>query len=335
MVGQMDTLLSEDFQDLVLDPEPVIFPEGSNDTWVNWDADALPAAQSRDGDWFLDVDQYQLEVSDSIAPTDTNFVFGSSSWLEGFEPGNRNWLITPPITIVDDQATFHWQSASFQGPRYHDGCSILVSTGENFESSFTDTLYRTAQMIEPLPAGASDVEINAFNVDSFFFAPAGAYVQADRYTNDAFFLADTASALYLGRLEPFSVSLADYAGQTIYIAIVHDSDDDNLIFIDDLLVLGTDPLTTVDEPSPSGIRLVTYPNPATNFLNVLFRLDEAAAVTLEAFDIQGQRVKSLQPQQLPIGEQTMRLNVSQLPSGTYNIVLTINDVRYVRPIVKQ
>jgi len=334
LIGQMDTLLHEDFQDQVLEPEPITFPMGEDETWVNWDADAIPAAQSRPGDWYVDYDQAQLE-SDTIAPTDTNFVFGSSSWLEGFEPGNRNWLIMPPLDIVDDQATFHWKSASFQGPRYLDGYSILVSTTENFESSFTDTLFRAAQMIAPLPAGASDAEVNAFNVDSFLFAPADAYVHADRYTLEEYYIPDTASALFLGVLEPHSVSLSAYAGETIYLAILHDSDDDNLIFVDDLLVMGSLVGSSTEGPVANDIRLVTYPNPVDNFLNVLFRLDEAAQVTLELFDSQGKRLQALQPENRLSGEQSMRLNLMQLPAGAYSISLNIDGQRYTRQVVKR
>ena len=41
-----------------------------------------------------------------------------------------------------------------------------------------------------------------------------------------------------GVLRPNEVSLADYAGKTIFIAFVHDSDDDNILFIDDIMVTG-------------------------------------------------------------------------------------------------
>jgi len=338
--GQMDTLLHEDFQDQALAPAPVTFPQGEDDTWVNFDADALPAANNRDGNWYWDYDQGQLAVSvatgDTIEPTDTNFVFGSSSWLEDLLPGNRNWLITPPIQIADDQATFHWKSAPFQGPRYMDGYSILVSTTDNFESSFTDTLYRAAQMITPLPEGATEPDVNAFNVDSFNFAPADAYVHADRYTlEDYYILEDSTDNLYIGILEPHSVSLAAYAGETIYLAILHDSDDDNLIFVDDLLLMGNDPSTSVEDRPVDNLRLITYPNPVDNFLNILYRLEVPAEVTLELYDMQGKAVQTVQQERRLTGEQSMRLNMLQLPSGTYNVLLTVDGQRYVRQVVKR
>jgi hypothetical protein len=335
LFGQMDTLLFEDFQDQSLEPGVDIFPEGSNTNWVNYDEDGLEDANDRGQDWFLDVDQIQAS-QDSIAAADSNFVYMSSSWLSGFLDGNRNWLITPPIQIVDDQATFHWKSAPFQGPRYMDGYSVLVSTGENYDIDFTDTLFRAAQMGLPLPNGNSDAEINAFNVDSFVFAPADAYVHADRYTlEDYFILADSADTFYTGGLEPHSVSLSAYAGETIYIAILHDSDDDNLIYVDDILVMGTNPSSSVDGPVANDIRLVTYPNPVTNYVNVLFRVDEPAMVSLELIDMNGQRVLAKRTQERLIGEQSLRLNLSSLPAGNYNAVLNIDGQNYVRQLVKQ
>ena len=334
LIGQMDTLLHEDFQDQILSPTPVEFPLGADTTWVNYDEDFLEDANSRPQDWYIDVSLVQA-FADSIPAADSNFVFASSSWLSGFLDGNRNWLITPPIQIIDDQATFHWKSAPRQGPRYMDGYSVLVSTTGNLPSDFTDTLERVQQMIPPLPNGASDVAINALNVDSFLYAPADGYIHADRYTlNDYFFLEDSTSTAYVGILEPHSVSLAAYAGETIYLTIVHDSDDDNYIIIDDLLLLGTNPVSSVDAPAVNDIRLVAYPNPVTNFANIMFHLEEPARVTLELFDSKGQLLKVLSPEERLNGEQTMRITTSQLPAGNYNVVLTVDGQQYVRQLLK-
>lgn len=330
--AQMDTLLYEDFQDTTLQPGETIFPEGNDTLWVNFDGDGLADANDRPQSWYQSLDLGQAFL-DTVPPTDSNFVLASSSWLEGFLDGNRNWLVTPPLQIVDASATLHWKSAPRQGPRYMDGYSVLISTGENFPESFTDTLYRVQQMLPPLPTGASDTSLNAFNVDSFFYAPANAYMHADRWTLDEYkFLEEPASTSYVGYLEPHSVSLADYSGETVYIAFLHDSDDDNYITIDDILVLGSLPVST-SEPTLEELRFVTYPNPVKNYLNVLYRLDEVTDVNLVLTDIQG---KTLLQKNIPdaLGEMSHRLDLLKLPAGNYQLSLQIGEAIYTKKVIK-
>lgn len=330
--AQMDTLLYENFQDTVLLPGETIFPEGNDTLWVNFDGDGLADANDRPQTWYQDLDLGQSFL-DTVPPADSNFVLASSSWLNGFLDGNRNWLITPPLQIVDGTATLHWKSAPRQGPRYMDGYSVLISTDQNFPESFGDTLYRTQQMIPPLPSGASDTSLNAFNVDSFLFAPANAYMHANRWTLEEYRFLETPDATsWVGYLEPHSVSLADYAGETVYIAFLHDSDDDNLITIDDILIMGNLAVST-KEPSIEDLRFVTYPNPVKNYLNVMYRLEELTDVNLVITDIQG---KIIIQKNIPdaLGEMNHRLDMMQLPSGNYQVSLKIGDAVYNKQVIK-
>ncbi|MCO6493897.1 MAG: T9SS type A sorting domain-containing protein [Phaeodactylibacter sp.] len=332
LAAQMDTLIFEDFQDQAIgsgDDIVAIFPSGDDTTWVNYDADYLVDANDRPQDWYIDIELFQA-FQDSIAPADSNFVLGSSSWLQGFLDGNRNWLILPPVEVVDGQATLHWKSAPRQGPRYLDGYSVLVSMDGNFPESFTDTLFRAQQMIPPLPPNSSTLE-----VDSFLFAPEGGYIHADRYTIPEYFFLDTPdSDVYVGILEPHSISLADYAGKTIYIAIVHDADDDNYLTIDDILVMGN-LMTSTREPAAADIRLVTYPNPVDNQLNVLFRLERPASVQSGLYDMNGRQVLSMASEGRLAGEQTLKFDLRQLPAGAYHLVLDVEGQQYTRKVVKR
>lgn len=337
LTAQMDTLLFEDFQDDIIgdDTEALaIFPQGNDTTWVNYDADYLQDANDRPQSWYTSLD-FAQGLQDSIAPTDTAIVLASSSWLQGFLDGNRNWLITPPIEILDNQATLHWKSAPYQGPRYTDGYSVLVSTDMNFPESFTDTLFRAKQMIPPLPAGASDPALNALQVDSFLFAPENGYLHADGYTlTDYYILDEPDDNLYIGVLEPHSADLATYSGETIYIAFVHDSDDDNLISIDDILVMGN-VVSSAEEPLAADIRLVTYPNPVDNFLNVLFRLETPTMVRTGLYDMDGRQVLSMASEGRQVGEQNLKVSLRLLPAGAYNLVLDIEGQLYTRKVVKR
>lgn len=328
-----DTLLWQNFENDILNMllEPDIDSIGTNN-WINWDSDELADANSRPQNWDFYLDYY-LASLDSIPATDTNYVFGSSSWLANFEPGNRNYLITPPIFIGDDQAMLHFKSAAFQAPRYMDGYSVYVSTEDYFPGSFDDPIFRHKQMIDPLPNGASDNAVNALNVDSFLYAPE-TYLDYEGNTQDgyihdnklsgSFTSQDTADTFFRMLLEPHSFSLAKYEGETIYIAFVHDSDDDNLISIDDILVTGN--ILSSTENTDLNVRYALYPNPATHIVNLSYRFDEKYEdVSIYLYDIQGKIVRSWNGLSNALGEHQKALDVRTLIDGQYTLVLHVDD----------
>ena len=334
LAAQLDTLISENFQGNWEERFLEFVDElayGSDSIWINLDADGATAANNRPGNWYLSVDFAEPdETPDSLV----NVVLASSSWLENFNLQNLNWLVLPPLHLGDDEATLHWKSAPFQGPRYLDGYKVLLSTTEidPFLGTYADTLFVAAEMIEPLPPGASDPAQNALNVAAFNFSPG--YIHADDYTLEEYYILEDGANFFLGVLEPHSVSLAAYAGQTVYVAFLHDSFDDNLISLDDILVLGN-VISSVNERELADIRLVTYPNPVENFLNVLFRLEEAASVQLELFDMNGRRMLALHSQGVQIGEQNLQLDLRRLPAGAYSLAVSVNGFKHTRQIIRR
>ncbi len=343
-LSAQDTLLWQNFENDILNM--LVFPEldsiGTNN-WINWDSDEIPDANARPQNWDFYQDFYIASL-DSIPPTDTNFVFGSSSWLQNFEPGNRNYLVTPPLVIGDDQAMLHFKSASFQAPRYMDGYSVLVSTVDYFPESFTDTIFRHKQMIEPLPNGASNNAVNALNIDSFFFAP-NTYQDYEGNTQDGYIhdnsltgtytSQDTADTFYRMLLEPHSFSLAKYEGETIYIAFLHDSDDDNLVSIDDILVTGNIVMTS-NEAVEWDVRYALYPNPATHIVNLSYRFEEQYdQVSIHIYDVQGKLVRSWNGLSNAIGEHQKVLDVRDLIDGNYRLVLEADGHSMAKNFVKK
>jgi hypothetical protein len=328
--AQNDTLFFMDFQ---IDPSAAmaIYPEpGVTDTmWVNFDEDAKPAQASFPSNFFLDLD---WNSPDTIAATDSSFVFVSRSWLADGDTISSNWLISPAMQIVDDKATLHWKSAPFQGPRYVDGYAVKILVGsQDFYSATTmvETVFRAAEMTGILG------ESSSLDVDSFTFSPG--YIHANGYTlTDYFVPADTSAGddYHLGILEPHSLSLADYAGKTIYVAWHHDSADDNLLMIDDLLLLGTTPLSGTADISGQDLRFVTYPNPVVNFVNVMFRLPEPADVQLEIYAKDGKRMAAKAPFKSVSGEMNEQFDLRSFPSGAYTLVLTIGNQRFTKNLVK-
>lgn len=332
LIGQNDTLFYLDFQ---VDPsaDMAIYPEpGETDTlWVNFDEDAKPAQASFPSNFFLDLD---WNSPDTIASTDSSFVFVSRSWLADADTISSNWLISPAMQIVDDKATLHWKSAPYQGPRYVDGYAVKILTGsQDITSASTnvETVFRAAEMTGILG------ESSSLDVDSFQFSPG--YIHANGYTlSDYFVQADTAAGddFHLGKLEPHSISLAEYAGQTIYVAWHHDSADDNLLMIDDLLLLGTaGPVSGSNEISQSDLRFVIFPNPVDNFLNIMFRLSIPSDVQLEIFSQDGKLVAAKAPRKALDGEFSDQFDLRNLSSGTYTVVLTVGNQRFAKNIVKK
>ena len=333
--GQLcDTTLFEDFQDTNLVQIPENDPQFEGDSvWVNLDEDAIPTQLDQDGVktpqfWFYNVD-FRYTPNEVIPPNDTNWVFASTSLLANFLDGNRNWLITPPIPITCPDAVLQWKSGPWQGPRYMDGYKVLLSTTGYFLEDFRDTLFVQAQMVPPLPSNPQTD--NAFNVDSFRFDPPNAYIHADGYTNTQYFYRD--STAYKPILEPHEVSLRPYVGETIYIAFLHDSDDDSLIELDDILFLTeqtvstTSPLTTLD--------LQLFPNPVSDQLHLQLKLDPSVgAIQMQIVDVLGTIFWQERLQAIPSEAIQRKLSIQNWPSGIYNFQLQQGQDNYTETIDK-
>jgi len=308
--AQNDTLLYENFD---VDPTATYVPfnSGNDLTWVNFDADALSDANGRPQEWFWS------EAGFADVDSLDGCLF-SSSWLTGFLPGNRNWLMTPPIQIVDASAQLSWKSAPRQTPLYVDGYSVLISTTDNIESSFTNVAFQAGQY---LTGSGSNFSGYTFS-PGFVHGQDGTYIQFD---------ASADSSRLIGEQRPFSVSLAQYAGQTIYIAFLHDADDDNLISLDDILITGT--LTSLNDIDDK-LTLQVYPNPATDNIELSYHLDKSTQVYADIFDSKGSKVKSVTRGLQIAGAQKMAIDVADLSSGLYNVVLYMNNRNIETKFVK-
>lgn len=328
LFAQSDTLFFLNFQ---TDPSATMadFPDAgiTDSMWVNFDEDGLPAASSYPSDYFFDLD---WGSPDSIPATDSNFVFISRSWLVDFDTSSSNWLISPAMNIVDDQATLHWKSATYQGPRYMDGYSVKILTGS--QDIFTETpveVFRAAEMTEIIGNSGSVDQSN------FLFSPG--YIHADGYTDTTYFIpADTALGenIHIGLLEPHSLSLDGYAGQTVFVAWHHDSSDDNLLMIDDLLLLGN-AVSGTNDPVLADLRFVTYPNPVENFLNVMFRLEKPANVQLEIVSQDGKTVAAKPVKKAVTGDFTEQFDLRNLASGMYTVILTVDNQRFTKNMFRK
>ena len=310
----LDTLISENFE---IDPtnDMLTFPSGNDLEWVNFDEDHVEGlcvdnAPTPYGWW---------QESDFSVPQSSqtdNDAFTSCSFLLDGDIHNANWLITSPIMIPDSSYFLCWRSLSFYGPGYHDGYKVLVSTNGNdvFAGSFADTLFVAAEMLEnSSPPGSLDIGNYVFS---------DGYIQANGYTDTAYFFIDYSlgAPFYHGKLEPHVESLSKYAGQNIYVAFLHDSQDDFLLQVDDIIVTKVLPHSSaVGDLSGPIEYLEVMPNPVRQSAYISWRLKTPQETTMLISDGAGRIVRQIHSGARSQGNHFLELQ--DLAPGVYNCTL--------------
>lgn len=294
-----DTIFFENFNDWNYQEIDSIFE--------NYDEDHIEDYNGLSGGWF--VGNFGNGGIDS-----TEVVALSSSWLTGYQPGNRNHLRLPGYHLWDTSATLSWRSAPALGNLYRDGYSVLVSTDPDFfyyvESSGCDTLMHFAQNIND---DESQNSLGLMHSSFDTLAPINL----------------TGITQYPGKLMDWEVSLADYAGQTIYISFLHNSDDDNLIAIDDILLFGNgSPLAIEDDKKNYTPSL--YPNPASGILNI----DLTGDMEVESINIYN-AVGQLVQVESSVSTDLIKIDISQMVKGLYYISLITKQGVYSNQFIKQ
>lgn len=307
-IAQNDTLLFENFQDQNLPYIQIGPPNGStNETtdWYNFDEDQLPdgSPSNRPGEWFL---AYPFATADALTPSgDSNIVLASSSWTN-VSQFTLNWLITPKIQI-NGPTTLSWKAAPRQTPRYLDGYRVLISTTDNYETSFNTVLFDAAEYLSA-PGSFADSSFSNYSFSNgFVHGQDGTYIE---YVGD--------SARFIGELRPFSVSLDAYIGQSVYIAFLHRSMDDNLISIDDILVTGV--ATSIKEED-NEFKSGAFPNPASNMLTLNYTLPKSSSIDVLVYDSNGRLVENKFIGMQIAGKQSISYNVANLANGEYSFVI--------------
>ena len=314
-MAQNDTLLFESFE-FDMSSYMTNAPTGIVDEtfWVNFDLDGLSdgSGSSRPGDWFQ-----TTGFSDADSAT---IVMAGSSWTS--PPTTvANWLMTPSIQISDTNAVLSWKSAPFQTPRYLDGYMVLISTATNNETDFTDTIFVAGEFESQ--GTLTDSSYNNFTFtppNSFIHGQDGQYVE---YSGD--------SVRLTGVLRPFTYDLKDYSGGHIYVAFVHNSTDDNLISIDDIVITGTDATSVME--LKADISLNVFPNPAMEMASVSYKLRNASPVFFDMFDMNGKLVRTEAKGLQPAGEYLSTLNVGGLAHGYYNVVVRTSEGSSVKKLM--
>lgn len=321
-IAQNDTLLFENFNtpfDTLSDASDNVAnsPSGNDLIWVNYDADNIQDASGRPQNWY-----WKNEWLGSDTATQGG-VLVSSSWLNNNANGAENWLILRPLYISDASAVLSWKSAPYQGPRYMDGYKVMISVFDNRTTDFTDEVFTHAQMTTDSMGIDTLTNTYSFSAGS---------VHANGYTDATYYFYDSTLNGFHGLLEPHSIDLSAYAGYTIYIAFVHDSDDDNMMALDDILVTGTLVVSTGDIKQLKEISIA--PNPVKDFFQLNYSSETNENIDIRIFNMQGKLMKEINNLSNNVGQNQQTLNVSELATGTYQVVIFQNGQQHTETLIK-
>jgi hypothetical protein len=123
---------------------------------------------------------------------------------------------------------------------------------------------------------------------------------------------------------------------------VHVNADTACLAIDELYIIRNDVKTAVASPSdrtPERFHLrQNYPNPlrasvSNSGTTITFTLSKAANVTLEVYNMLGEKVTTLVKGAKPAGEHVVSFEASSLPSGIYFYTLTAGELKQTRKMV--
>ena len=128
-----------------------------------------------------------------------------------------------------------------------------------------------------------------------------------------------------------TIDLSAYAGQEVYIAFRHYNDENNYwIYLDNIYVYAT-PLNVFENKIQSTLSL--YPNPTNSSCYVAYATAEKEEVTIEFFNVQGQKVSSRIVS--AVGNQVEYFNLSELFTGVYIVkVSSETNQAYKRLVIR-
>ena len=104
---------------------------------------------------------------------------------------------------------------------------------------------------------------------------------------------------------------------------MHNSTDDNLISLDDVLIRGTLSTIGINE-NANDLALNLFPNPATDNVQVNYTLTSKTTVTISMYDVTGKLVSSVSRGEEQNGRHFATINTSSIAKGFYTVKVETN-----------
>lgn len=251
--------------------------------YANDDVDGL-TANSAMTPW-LPVSDWKFFYDLNSVTGDTNSFLGATSW---FAPPatSDDWFAVGPITIPAAGAVLSWKHNMPDGA-YRDGYKVFVST--TGLSNYTDFTNPAIFTVADMAASTAGDTVNS--PDNIF---------ASRTT-----------------------SLVAFAGQDIYVGFQHQSVDQFILYLDDILVI-EGPMG-VNEFTNGAKLLQNMPNPTSANTTITYELENNASISLNVFDVTGKVVATQTVGQQGAGVHNINFNTENLAAGIYHYSLIVDN----------
>jgi hypothetical protein len=172
-----------------------------------------------------------------------------------------------------------------------------------------------------------EVRVNTTGIGSANFTNAPVFSVAD---NDPSTIGDTVTTPTLGWYQR-TASVDVYAGQDIYLAFHHNSNDQDLIFFTDIILVESGNVTGLAQAVASPVSV--FPNPANSTCVFSYYLTQGGEVSVKLFNLNGELVMEQQEMNPSAGKNAMQVDLSSLVAGVYYYTLSANGVTETRKLV--
>ena len=181
-------------------------------------------------------------------------------------------------------------------------------------------------------------DIYSIDLNDYIYSPG--YLHANGFTDTAYYYTayDTIDGdiypFFRCKFEPHVVSLKDYANKQIYLAFLHDSFNDNILQIDDIIISNTHTSGTNNPFKNDNVLIFnTFPNPTTKGVYLNWELKKSEPVHLFVHDITGKLL--LQREFAAETKTNWYLDLSAYNAGVYNVQLATSSGTICKTILKQ
>jgi len=86
---------------------------------------------------------------------------------------------------------------------------------------------------------------------------------------------------------------------------------------------------------PIGLKVNVYPNPTSDFINLVFNLSKNDIIHLTINNIDGQLIKIIDQGKKAVGSYSYQIDLTNQENGIYFLTLRINGKKYTQKIIKQ